>query len=288
MSSTQEIKGRINTISNIRKITHAMELVSSNKLLKAKKEFNNIKNYVEQIDQTIEALATHMTKNEIDDHFSVPSTGKNLYIIIGSDLGLAGSHNSNIIKLAKKTVGKQDLMILVGLKVIHALDKHKEQIVKMYSDVTSNYDQITREIIPWIIKNIQEHNLRNVYVIYNKYVNNLIQEESVLNLYPFEIKQDNDYKHTYLDDIKIVSLIEFEPSAKAVFDEALPLFLTAKLSNCFANSTVSELASRRQAMEKATDNAGELIEDLKLEFNRKRQSNITQELNEIVAGADAV
>lgn len=121
-----------------------------------------------------------------------------------------------------------------------------------------------------------------INVIYNKFINNLVQQECIEQILPYERGQELNH------NAKGTQIIDFEPNAHDVLVNALPIFVSAKINLAFAGAIISEYAARRSAMETATDNADELINDLNLEYNRKRQSNITQELNEIVGGANAV
>ncbi|UUD35005.1 ATP synthase F1 subunit gamma [Mycoplasmopsis caviae] len=290
MAGTQAIKSRIAAVQSIRKITHAMELVAASKLRRARVEFENVKAYNDLISETFHLILDHLSSTEIKHLFPIHNVESKMYIIMTSDLGLAGSYNSNIIKFAKNTIKKTDKVILIGRKAISALGTlFENQIITQFNcDSNEKNYNIVYDIMTIVLELYNKKQINSINVIYNKYVNNLVQQEVSEQVFPFKFDETKKQVHAEKHKESLNSTIEFEPSAHQVLSESISLYINATLYLAYASAKLSEMAARRSAMESATDNADELVDNLNLEFNRKRQASITQELNEIVAGADAV
>ncbi|WP_027332913.1 ATP synthase F1 subunit gamma [Mycoplasmopsis gallinarum] len=290
MAGLNVIKKRINTVQSIRKITHAMELVAASKLKRAKNEYDTVKAYEESIVNTFNLIINHLTHSEAVKLFPVINAKARLFIVLTGDFGLAGSYNANVIKLAKKTIKKDDLIILIGSKGIHALESlYPNQILAtLNSEQNEDHYQMMQDVMKVVYEHYSLKEVNSVNIIYNKYINNLVQEEISEQIMPITIGKLGLVCENGSCDKSLTSTIEFEPSPRQVLSTAIPLYLTSQLYKAYSSAKLSELASRRSAMETATDNADNLTTDLNIKYNRRRQSNITQELNEIVAGADAV
>lgn len=283
MANLNGLKNRISVVANTKKITNAMELVSASKLRVIKKEYDNIQNYKNSLENTFSDIMDHMSKGELDTLFPVDkSNASELYIIITSDLGLCGSYNSNIINLARTRVKENDKLILVGNKGIsqaNKLIKNKENILKSFAEVGNKFSYELASLIASESFDLYKQSIiSKINIIYTKFINNVVQEAEIKTLFPLEIKTDHKSVHTE---------IEFEPSAEEVLKNAIPLYLSSLIYALGAASKLSEMASRRNAMENATDNAQEIEQTLILEYNSTRQGLITQEITEIVSGADA-
>lgn len=283
MPNLNGLKNRISVVANTKKITNAMELVSASKLRVIKKEYDNIQNYKNSLENTFSDIMDHMSKGELDTLFPVDkSNASELYIIITSDLGLCGSYNSNIINLARTRVKENDKLILIGNKGIsqaNKLIKNKENILKSFAEVGNKFSYELASLIASESFDLYKQSIiSKINIIYTKFVNNVVQEAEIKTLFPLEIKTDHKSVHTE---------IEFEPSAEEVLKNAIPLYLSSLIYALGAASKLSEMASRRNAMENATDNAQEIEQTLILEYNSTRQGLITQEITEIVSGADA-
>lgn len=283
MPNLNGLKNRISVVANTKKITNAMELVSASKLRVIKKEYDNIQNYKNSLENTFSDIMDHMSKGELDTLFPVDkSNASELYIIITSDLGLCGSYNSNIINLARTRVKENDKLILIGNKGIsqaNKLIKNKENIIKSFAEVGNKFSYELASLIASESFDLYKQSIiSKINIIYTKFINNVVQESEIKTLFPLEIKTDHKSVHTE---------IEFEPSAEEVLKNAIPLYLSSLIYALGAASKLSEMASRRNAMENATDNAQEIEQTLILEYNSTRQGLITQEITEIVSGADA-
>ncbi|QDY87498.1 ATP synthase F1 subunit gamma [Mycoplasma anserisalpingitidis] len=283
MPNLNGLKNRISVVANTKKITNAMELVSASKLRVIKKEYDNIQNYKNSLENTFSDIMDHMSKGELDTLFPVDKSNESeLYIIITSDLGLCGSYNSNIINLARTRVKENDKLILIGNKGIsqaNKLIKNKENIIKSFAEVGNKFSYELASLIASESFDLYKQSIiSKINIIYTKFINNVVQESEIKTLFPLEIKTDHKSVHTE---------IEFEPSAEEVLKNAIPLYLSSLIYALGAASKLSEMASRRNAMENATDNAQEIEQTLILEYNSTRQGLITQEITEIVSGADA-
>ncbi|QDY88234.1 ATP synthase F1 subunit gamma [Mycoplasma anserisalpingitidis] len=283
MPNLNGLKNRISVVANTKKITNAMELVSASKLRVIKKEYDNIQNYKNSLENTFSDIMDHMSKGELDTLFPVDKSNESeLYIIITSDLGLCGSYNSNIINLARTRVKENDKLILIGNKGIsqaNKLIKNKDNILKSFAEVGNKFSYELASLIASESFDLYKQSIiSKINIIYTKFINNVVQEAEIKTLFPLEIKTDHVSVHTE---------IEFEPSAEEVLKNAIPLYLSSLIYALGAASKLSEMASRRNAMENATDNAQEIEQTLILEYNSTRQGLITQEITEIVSGADA-
>ncbi|VEU77973.1 ATP synthase F1 subunit gamma [Mycoplasmopsis columbinasalis] len=287
MAGLSTLKNRMNAVHSIKKITHAMELVSASKLKKNRYEYNNVKVYADAVKRSFDAIFQHIEPQEVNRLLQSNKTNKHLYIVFTGDLGLAGSYNSSVIKLARQTIKPNDKVLVIGSKGMAGLHKYFEKQIIYYKKSEEFIDHylLVKEIAQFVQLLYREEKFETIRVIYSKYVNNLVQKETCENIFPYEFKNQSNLPK---DSKFLHAAIEFEPSPEIVIQEAIPQYLNAQIFFAYSSSKLSELAARRSAMETATDNANELLEDLNIKYNRKRQSNITQEINEIVSGANAV
>ncbi|MGL5591000.1 MAG: ATP synthase F1 subunit gamma [Metamycoplasmataceae bacterium] len=281
MASLQEVQNRITSVSTTRKITKAMELVSTSKLRKAKQNYEDVIAYSKRIEDIFHNLNTKIKDwNEI---IKLDPSLPRVFIVVTSDLGLCGGYNNNIFKLFKKNVNKNDYVIILGSKGVRTLSKliKPENILLKFSAVGDepNYDivmKITNKVSSLLFTN----RIHSIHLIDTKYINSLTYEAEDRKIYPFSRRN----KELLSKQNQINNLIEFEPDPKTVIKKALPLYLGAIIYSSMASSKVSEVSSRRIAMENASNNATDIIDYLEKEYNKERQARITQEITEIVAG----
>lgn len=283
MSSLQNIKTRINTVQSTQKITKAMELVAFSKLKKFKERLISIKEYTDRIENVFFNLDANIS--DWKEIFLSDENQPRIFIIITSDLGLCGGYNSNVFKFAKKYMEKNDYIIPLGSKGTKWAENNfpKEQILLSFSSIGDeiNYDQIL-EITKILLFNLKNKKVRSIHLIYTEYINSLTYNVEDQKIFPFSRTK----KEKYLEENPISGTMEFEPSPKVVLENSLPLYINAILFSKIANSKLSEVSSRQIAMENATDNADEIMDHLQKEYNKIRQSKITQEISEIIAGAE--
>lgn len=279
----KDIKRRIKSVESTMQITKAMELVASSKLRKAKEKADKARPYFDALYETMCEIQAE------NPSFLSPFTrkageGKSLLVVIAGDRGLAGGFNSNIFKLAQARVdelggkNKTDI-IAIGKKAVEYFGKREFNMLGSYPDFSENIrihqaNDIAGEIVDKYVKGIYER----VELFYTEYVSSITQQAVTKKMLPVE-----------LDGQKKVSkaLPIYEPSAGQVFNHIVPRYVTGMIFGACVESFASEQASRRNAMENASDNASEMISSLSLMYNRARQASITQEITEIVGGANS-
>lgn len=279
----KDIKRRIKSVESTMQITKAMELVASSKLRKAKEKADKSRPYFDALYETMCEIQAE------NPSFLSPFTrkageGKSLLVVIAGDRGLAGGFNSNIFKLAQARIdelgGKDKTdIIAIGKKAVEYFGKREFNMLGSYPDFSENIrihqaNDIAGEIVDKYVKGIYER----VELFYTEYVSSITQQAVTKKMLPVE-----------LDGQKKVSkaLPIYEPSAGQVFNHIVPRYVTGMIFGACVESFASEQASRRNAMENASDNASEMISSLSLMYNRARQASITQEITEIVGGANS-
>ncbi len=282
MASLQETKSRLTSVSTTKKITKAMQLVATAKLRKAKSNLESIQDYYTSVYETFQKLLNNVS--DVKKLFPQETKKSTLHIIITSDIGLCGGYNSNVLKLLKSDIKSSDKVIVLGNKGISHLKAVGINSFKEFPSVGDepNYDYasgIGQEAISQFLSGEVE----TVKLIHTKFINSVTFEAKRTQLLPIEKPKNNE-----VDSVqKMKVMTEFEPSAEIVLKKSIPLYVSAMIFGSMVESKVSEMSSRRTAMENATDNAEELIKKLNLEYNRARQAAITQELSEIVGGSEA-
>ncbi|NQZ65665.1 MAG: F0F1 ATP synthase subunit gamma [Mycoplasmatales bacterium] len=280
MASLQEIKNRVGSISTTKKITKAMQLVATAKLQKAKGNLEAIQEYYTSVYDMFQDLLSNV--KDLDKLF--PKNGKNstLYILISSDIGLCGGYNSNVLKLLKSEVKENDKVIGIGNKGINSLKSRGYNLLDTFPNVGDEINYLTAsEIGKLALAHFQKGESNKVKLIHTKFINSVTFEATISQLLPIIPPEVDGAKAK-----NAKAIVEFEPDPETVLINSLPLYISAVIFGSLVESKVSEMSSRRTAMENATENATDLIDKLNLEYNRARQAAITQEITEIVAGAD--
>lgn len=272
------IRRRIKSVTNIRKITKAMGLVSTAKLRKARVNLEINKKYYNEYKVILKDIINFIEDSNI--YIDGNGSHKKLYVIFTSDSGLCGSFNINIINNVINEI-KEDkensLVIVIGQKGRMYLKKLGINTLAEYIEIPDvPTTKEARTIAKNIIKLYSNKEVGEVFLVYSEFYSPVKQQVLINKILPFtkENKSDNKY-------------IEFNPPVTQFMDEILENYLKATILNCFFNSKASENGSRMTAMNGATDNANDLLDNLDLQFNRLRQSAITQEISEIVGGAEA-
>lgn len=281
MASLQEIKSRVNSVSTTKKITKAMQLVATAKLQKAKGNLESIQEYYTSVYDMFQDLMSNV-KN-IKNLMPTEQKDSKLFILITSDLGLCGGYNSNILKMFKENFRKQDKVFVMGTKGVMSL---KSLGIKPDVELPAIGDEpnyLSTSILgKQAMELFESGEVNEVRLLHTKFINSVTFEAVDDKLLPIDEEAHKDAMKNKQSN----ALTEFEPSPEHVLKSALPLYITAMIFGSSVESKVSEMSSRRTAMENATDNAEELIDKLDLEYNRARQAAITQEINEIVGGSD--
>lgn len=279
--STKDIKNRIRSMESTKQITKAMEMVAASKLRQAQNRVLASRPYFEILYQTISDIA-QTTRDFSSPYLKTPKAGKLLLIVIAGDRGLAGGYNSNVLKLAQQEMEGKDTMVLpIGKKAVEYFRSHQ---VPCYSDEYAEAADLEISDCFTIAKNAAKAFLTGEYseikLVYTNFVSVLSQVPAAMKLLPLDIARDNTARKTNIDTV-------YEPSAEEVFAAIIPECVGGILYGALCESRCAEQAARRTAMDSATQNAEEMIADLTLKFNRARQAAITQEITEIVAGAEA-
>ncbi len=291
-ANMKAVKLRIKSVQNTMQITKAMQLVAASKLRKAKERADLSKPYFEIMRQTLRDIAENNTD------FQSPYTrqvknDKWLYIVIAGDRGLAGGYNSNLFKFMESETRGRDYMVLpIGKKSVEYF-KHRgvELFTEEYAEVARMSVSSCFGIAKMICDAYSSGRFGHVLLCYTQFVSMMTQTPGATSLLPLsdfkeEAREERERQGDTTPAEPVKDLILYEPDSETVFNAIVPEYLAGLLYTSINVSVASELAARRTAMEAATDNAGEMIEKLSLFYNRARQASITQEITEIVAGAE--
>ena len=278
------IKRRIKSVESTMQITKAMELVSSSKLRKAKARAEQAVPFCNLLYQTMsevasEAVGFHSAFTEMR------ATGAALLVVMAGDRGLAGGFNLNVFRLVEKRIrelemsGREIVLMTVGKKASEHFAKTKYRILGTFDNIGETVTTYTAlHMAEHIVSLFDQGHLSLVEIFFTNMVSPLTQEARQMQAIPVPNLERNP---------GVQSLTEYEPSPEAVFNSLIPQYLAGILYCTIVDTYASEQAARRMAMENASDNAQEMIDDLSLKYNRARQASITQELTEIVSGANA-
>lgn len=272
MPSLLDTNNRIKSVESTLKITSAMKLVATAKLRGARKAYEDSREYAMGVNKIIDSVKQCL---EAEFYMEKRTTGKDLYVVIGSEIGLCGGYNTNMFKLLEDKTDA--LFVTLGKKAVSFFE-HRSQYEVIYSKVEiSDHPDLkkTHELGNILLDMYNNEEIKSLNIIYTKYVNSVTFEPSIMKVFP-------------LKEFEKSEIIDFEPSSSEILRIGLPRYVDALIYVSMKESLVSEYASRRLAMENATDNASELIDNLLIARNRARQSAITQEISEIVAGAEAL
>ena len=278
--STKDIKNRIRSMESTKQITKAMEMVAASKLRHAQAKVLSSRPYFEILYNTIHDIA------QSDRDFSSPYLRKRegnraLYLVIAGDRGLAGGYNSNVLKLAMQEMdGKEATVLPIGKRAVDFFRARKlPMLTESYAEAADVSIGDCFTVAKIVANGFLAGDYDEVYIVYTNFVSILTQSVGCLQLLPL-LRQETSAPSG-------ASQMVYEPDAEAVFAAIVPEYLGGVLYGCLCESRCSEQAARRTAMDSATQNAEEMIADLSLKYNRARQAAITQEITEIVAGAEA-
>lgn len=289
MASMRDIKRRKGSIQSTQQITKAMKLVSTVKLQRAKQNAERSKNYFHAMYDTVHSIL-RKSGNLEHKYLKSGETGKKGVIVITSNRGLAGGYNSNVIKLITQgALADEDLAIYaIGKKGRDALSR-KYEIAADYSDYIEEpvYAEAMR-MSSRILKDFEEGRISDIYIAYTGFKNTVSHIPTLLKLLPIIPGQEPDVEDGEGEVTEDNTLMNFEPEEDDALDLLIPKYITSLIYGCMIEAVAAENGARMQAMDSATSNAEEMIDKLTLMYNRARQSSITQELTEIIAGANAI
>ncbi|MDO4343962.1 MAG: ATP synthase F1 subunit gamma [Eubacteriales bacterium] len=293
MASMRDIQRRKSSIASIGQITKAMKLVSTVKLQKTKARAEQAKPYFDKMYRTVTHILSR--SGQIRHPYLQAGASKQKCIVtITSNRGLAGGYNSNVEKLVtgsgfeKSTVE----LVTIGRKGKEFLEKRGYKVRADYSDVMNNpmYSD-AREICEKILEAYTAGEIGEIYVAYTSFKNTVVHEPKLMKLLPVEFSEEEitaGTRKTNEREAEMNTPMNYEPNEEESLDIIIPKYITSILFGALIEAAASENGARMQAMDSATSNAEEMIEKLSLQYNRARQSSITQELTEIIAGAEAI
>ena len=287
MAGGKEIRTKIASVKNTQKITKAMEMVAASKMRKAQDRMKASRPYAEKIRNVISHLAH--ANPEYKHPYLVPrdEVKRVGVIVVSTDRGLCGGLNANMFRMLLKQFktwdgeGKEIELCVIGSKAAGFFGSIGANIV---GQVTHIGDEPSLEellgAVMIMLNNFKEGDIDELHLVSNKFVNSIVQQPHLEQLIPGKAMEDEDYGHhwDYL----------YEPDAEEVLEQLLTRYIESQVYTGVVENIACEMSARMVAMKSASDNAGELIDELELIYNKARQAAITQELSEIVAGASAV
>ncbi len=288
MASMREIKRRRDSIQSTQQITKAMKLVATVKLQKARQRAEDSKAYFQYMYKTVTSMLAKA--GSIDHPYLKGRDSDRVGIaLITSNRGLAGGYNSNVVKLVLGgEYGKEKVRLYtIGKKGADLLLRKGYEIAEDYSDVIEEptFDD-ARRVGSRLLQDYMNGEIGEIYVAYTEFKNTVVHIPKMVKLLPVDAaKPEEDSSESDADRL---TLMNFEPSEEEAISLLIPKYVTSILYGAFVEAAASENGARMQAMDSATNNAEEIINDLELKYNRARQGAITQELTEIIAGADAI
>ena len=291
MGSLKEIRIRIASVESTQKITGAMKMVSAAKLRRAQNAIISLRPYSNKLNEILQNLSSSAESMADMPLFTARDIENVVLVVISSNRGLCGSFNSNVVKEARHLIEeKYAKQAAAGkLKIICLGKKAKEQLAKNYDVIQCNEALIdtpvfndVAQIAQYLMDGYANKTIDKVDIIYNRFINPATQKLVVENYLPVQQLGDDTQKKLLNNDYI------FEPSKEEILEELIPKIMKLQLYKTLIDSIASEHGARMTAMHKATDNATEILKDLRLKYNNARQSAITNELIEIVSGAEAL
>jgi F-type H+-transporting ATPase subunit gamma len=290
----REYRQRIRSVKATQKITKAFELIAASRMIKAQQRTAASTPYARAITRAVSAVATYSN----EDHpltTEKANVERAAMLLVTSDRGLAGAYSSNVIKAGERLAeklreeGKTVVPYIAGRKGSAYYRFRRREVAQEwggFSDAPQfeNAREIAQTLIDAFLTDTADGGVDEIHVVYTRFVNMVTQEPEVVRLLPLEVVEGDETPAP--DDV--LPLYEFEPNAAAVLDALLPKYVESRIFNALLMSAASELAARQRAMKSATDNADELIKRYTRLANNARQSEITQEISEIVGGANAL
>ena len=290
MASMRDIKRRKGSIQSTQQITKAMKLVSTVKLQRAKQNAEKSQTYFRGMYNTVNSILQR-TQNLDHKYLKSGETGKKAVIVITSNRGLAGGYNSNVVKLITRgELADEDL-------AIYTIGKRGRDVLQRQYEIKADYSDIIEEpayadamrIGKEVLEAFTAGEISEIYLAYTGFKNTVVHVPALLKLLPVEISEDavlDGEGGEVMEESKVP--MNFEPDDEEALNLLIPKYITSLIYGGMIEAVASENGARMQAMDSATSNAEDMIEDLTLLYNRARQGSITQELTEIIAGANAI
>lgn len=294
-ASLRELRQRRASVTTIKKVTRAMELIASSRIVKAQQRAAAAGPYARELTRAVSAVATDAPEVNHPLTTQVDEAKAAAILVITSDRGLAGAYSSSVLKQSlqlRELLERNGLRVqrfLCGRKSIAFANFRNLEIHRRWegfsdSPTYAHARDIADALIDSFLKPTEDGGVDEIHIVYTRFKSMLTQTPTVIRLLPLEVVHSDQQTEAS----ELHPLYEFEPDAETVLDELLPLYVASRVYSCLLQSAASELANRQRAMKSATDNAQQLIERLTREANQARQAEITQEISEIVGGAAAL
>jgi F-type H+-transporting ATPase subunit gamma len=295
MGAQQRVyRQRINSTTSMRKIFSAMELIATSRIAKARSAVAASTPYARAITRAVSAVATYSNT----DHPLITekeTVRRAAVLLVTSDRGMAGAYSANVLKRGEQLTellterGVEAVPYIVGRKGVAFYHFRRRAIEQQWTGFSeapqyAHAREIGDALVAAFLKGSDDGGVDEIHVVYTRFVNMVTQETDVIRLLPLEVVEGEEAPSP--DDV--LPLYEFEPNAESVFDTLLPRYIGSRIYNCLLQATASEQAARQRAMKSASDNASDLIRLYTRLANQARQAEITQEISEIVGGADAL
>jgi len=288
------IRRRIRSVQSTAKITHAQELIASSRIIRAQQRVRAAEPYAREIVRAVTAVVSR--SGQINHPLTTPPAERSraAVLILTSDRGFAGGYNATVLRDAQRL---KALLEEEGVTPVPYVSGRKGIVWHSFRDLPvaaqwsgfsetpshSNAEEITRTLLEAFARPADEGGVDEIYIVYNQFVSMLTQRPATWRLLPLEIEETTEQPPG-----GPLPIYEFEPSPEEVLDALLPWYIESRIYHALLDAAAAEIAARRSAMQSATDNAHELIDRLTLEANKARQDEITQEISEIVGGANAL
>ena len=278
MAGIKDIKDRIKSVESTMQITKAMELVATSKLRRAKETVEHTRPFYQVLGNAIDDI-TSISENISSPWFESPDSAKTLFVVFAGDRGLAGGYNSNIFKLVEKLSENKDAIWLPIGKKAYEYSRHRSY--NIYTDLfIEAADQSVGSILSLgklVSNGFINGEFKEVILVFTEFISMMTQRPVYENLLPLKMVED-----------KVPTYFETDCDPEEMLDQIVPEYIGGVLYSALCESIASESGARRMAMNSANKNAEEIIDVLMLQYNRARQASITQEITEIVSGAEAL
>ena len=281
-SGLQATKRRMNSVNSTKKITNAMKLVATAKLKTWKNKLQGNNEYASSLHSLMNVLLKSISQEDKEKVFGETNSTSTLFIIVTSTLGLCGGYNYNLYKEVVPQIDKEkDIVLVIGTKGYNYFKRNGYHVDDLFINALQDYDyNQVRRMNKHVMSLLRLGQIGNIKIAYTEFKNSITFIPKIEEIYP--ISEIEGEEVTRKEQEMLI-----EPSPIIVLENIVPLYIESLINSRLIESSVSEQASRSNAMESATDNAEEIINKLQIEYNKARQQAITQEITEIVGGANA-
>ena len=284
MANLKDIRNKIKSVKSIQQVTKAMKMVAAAKLRKSQENMEKARPYSKSIKETINSILPDIDRSLLPILDTRPIK-KGLFVVVSADRGMAGGFNANVIKMTEKAVNEfgkdKSEIICIGKKAYDHFKNRDYNMVQHHIDFWNDLKfNSAKSIGDDIVDRYRNKEIDSVHFIYNEFKSVASQIIRSEKLFPLEYNNE--------DNNESITNKVFMPSKNEIIKTLIPKYINVQIWQYFLESNASEQAARMLAMENATENAGEMISDLSLEYNKARQAAITTEIIEIVSGANAL